>query len=103
MFMSTRGATCQQPRQQATKRRSASPSVPDLHIAVENVIAEEDKVVVRDTVTGTTSVNTWAYHPPASPSRTARSSSEGTANLIVAARQIGAPHVTSAGSDPSYL
>jgi len=48
---------------------------PDLHVAVEDVIAEGDKVVARNTVTGTHQGEYRASHQPANPSPTTRSSS----------------------------
>ncbi len=40
---------------------------PDLHVTVEDLIAEGDRVVGRNSVTGTHRVNTWASHRPANP------------------------------------
>ena len=48
---------------------------PDLHVAVEDVIAEGDKVVARNTVTGTHQGEYGASRQPADPSPTTRSSS----------------------------
>ena len=50
---------------------------PDLHVAVEDVIAEGDKVVCRNTVTGTHQ-GEYMGRQPANPSRTTRSSSSGS-------------------------
>ena len=48
---------------------------PDIHLTVEDVIAEGDKVVARNTVTGTHRGEFMGSGRPASPSRTTRSSS----------------------------
>jgi predicted ester cyclase len=40
---------------------------PDIHLAVEDMIAEGDKVVGRRRLPARTGVNTWASHQPASP------------------------------------
>jgi ketosteroid isomerase-like protein len=47
--------------------------LPDLHLTVEDLIAEGDKVVARNAVTGTTRVNTSATHQRANPAPTKRS------------------------------
>ena len=47
---------------------------PDLYITIEDLIEEGDKVVSRNTVTGTTRANTWASRQPVNPSPTTRSS-----------------------------
>jgi predicted ester cyclase len=49
--------------------------LPGLHAAVEDVIAEGGKVVSRKTVTGIHQGECRAFHQPAKPSRTTRSSS----------------------------
>jgi SnoaL-like polyketide cyclase len=46
---------------------------PDLHVAIEDMIAEGDKVVLRNVVTGTHGASTWASREPVSPSHTTRS------------------------------
>jgi predicted ester cyclase len=48
---------------------------PDLHVTVEDLIEEGDKVVGRNSVTGTHQGEYMASHQPANPSNTTRSSS----------------------------
>src|SRR5262249_52979745 len=57
---------------------------PDLHVTIEDLIEDGDKVVEKDIVTGPTRVNTTASGQPANPSRTTRFSSCGssTAELL---------------------
>ena len=43
-------------------------SFPDIHLAIEDLIAEGDKVVVRYTVTGSHQALSWDFHRPVSGS-----------------------------------
>ena len=74
---------------------------PDLHVAIEDLIAEGDKVVSRNVVTGTHKGVYMALHQPASPSRITRSSFSasstaelqrpgGVVDVLAQLRQIGA-------------
>jgi predicted ester cyclase len=51
---------------------------PDLLVTVEDLIAEDDKVVARNTVTGTHRVSTWVSSQPVSPSLTTKFSFSGS-------------------------
>ena len=61
---------------------------PDIHLTVEDVIAEGDKVVARNTVSGTHQGEFMGFARPESPLRTTRSSSSDSPTVVWSRRGV---------------